>query len=73
MWTLKGKNGTLTISDRTDWIDAGPAFIGVGKWKVLRGTGAYASVTGLGRSAAVGMNHGNGAWPIRQDGVLTSS
>ena len=57
--------------ERLDWIDTGDAFIGVGTWKVVRGTGEYAGITGSGRSAHVGHNHGNGAWYIRHDGFLT--
>ena len=70
-WTLAGKRGSLTTRERLDWIDTGDAFIGVGTWKVVKSTGAYAKVTGGGRSASVGHNHGNGAWYIRHDGFLT--
>jgi len=70
-WTFTGKRGTLTTRERLDWIDTGDSFIGVGTWKVVRGTGKYAGVTGKGRSAHVGHNHGNGAWIIRHDGFLT--
>ena len=71
-WTLIGKRGSLTIKDRLEWLDTGDAFIGIGKWKVVRGTGEYATVTGGGGEAQVGHNHGNGAWYIRQDGFLTT-
>ena len=70
-WTLTGKHGSLTTRERNEWIDTGEAFIGLGKWKVVRGTGAYATATGGGRSASVGLNHGNGEWVIRTDGFLT--
>lgn len=70
-WTFSGKHGTLTTRERLDWIDTGDAFIGVGTWRVVRATGEYVGVTGNGRSAHVGQNHGNGAWIIRHDGFLT--
>ena len=71
VWTHSGKRGSLTIKERIEWIDAGDNFIGVGKWKVVRGTGEYAGVTGSGGTAETGTNHGNGKWVIRQDGFLT--
>ena len=71
VWTHSGKRGSLTIKERLEWIDAGDNFIGVGTWKVVRGTGAYAGVTGSGGTAETGTNHGNGKWVIRQDGFLT--
>ena len=70
-WTFTGKRGSVTTRERLDWIDTGDAFIGVGTWKVVRGTGEYAGITGSGRSAHVGHNHGNRAWYIRHDGFLT--
>ena len=70
-FTLKGKRGTLTIRERIDWTDTGDAFIGFGTWKVVSGTGEYAGVTGGGRTAHVGHNHGNGNWFIREEGYLT--
>jgi hypothetical protein len=69
-WTFTGRRGRLTTRERLDWIDTGDAFIGVGSWKVVKGSGEYAGVTGHGRSAHVGQNHGNGAWIIRHDGFL---
>jgi hypothetical protein len=70
-WSFRGRRGILTTRERLDWIDTGDAFIGVGTWKVVRGTGEYAGITGHGRSAHVGQNHGNGAWIIRHDGLVT--
>lgn len=70
-WTLTGKRGSLTTREHNDWIDTGDAFIGVGTWQVVKGSGAYAGITGNGRTAQVGHNHGNGAWIIRDDGFLT--
>ena len=70
-WTLTGKHGSLTTRERNEWLDTGEAFIGIGTWKVTKRTGAYAKLTGGGRSASVGLNHANGGWYIRQDGFLT--
>jgi hypothetical protein len=51
--TLTGKRGTLTIRAPAEWVDPGSGGCGVafGTWKVVRGTGEYAGVTGGGRSA----------------------
>jgi hypothetical protein len=70
-WTLKGKRGTLTIRERNEWVDAGQPYVGRGFWKIVRGTGAYAHVTGGGRSASAGLDRANGAWYARQEGYLT--
>jgi hypothetical protein len=53
--TFVGKRGTLVLRSRYTWIEAGgPYNIATGTWKVVRGTGQYASVAGAGRSAQVG-------------------
>ena len=57
--TLTGKRGTLTIRDRNEWVDVSnentrdgyPHGVGIGTWKVVRGTGQYAGVVGKGRMA----------------------
>lgn len=50
-----GKRGTLVLRSRFSWIEAGGAYnIATGTWKVVRGTGQYARVTGDGRIAQVG-------------------
>ena len=74
-WTLSGKRGTLTIRERAEWVDVGgdvdkdayPDSIGLGTWKVVRGTGQYANLAGGGRSAHEGLGH---AWIARFDGFL---
>lgn len=71
VWTLIGKRGGLTLREQLDWFDTGDAFIGIGTWRVVRGTGVYAGATGGGRSAHVGHDRGNGAWFVRQEGFLT--
>ncbi len=70
-FTLKGKRGTLTTQERNEWVDTGGPFVGMGTWKVVRGTGQYAGTVGGGRSAAAGLDRGNGDWYASQDGFLT--
>jgi len=70
-FVLEGKRGTLTTQERNEWVDAGGPFVGMGTWKVVRGTGQYAGVTGGGRNATAGLNRGNGAWYAREEGFLT--
>jgi hypothetical protein len=51
--TLAGKNGSLQLQFRIEWLNAGNKyFIGVGKWTVVRGTGAYERVSGAGHNAS---------------------
>src|SRR3990170_2328232 len=50
-----GKRGTLVLRSQWAWVEAGgPYNIATGTWKVVRGTGQYARVTGGGRIAQVG-------------------
>jgi hypothetical protein len=74
-YTLKGKRGSLSIRERTELVSVSnekvPGFdftpgVGIGTWKVVGGTGAYAKVTGGGRSG----NQGH-PWLVRQEGFLT--
>ncbi len=56
---LTGKRGTLVLRSQFAWIDAGGRYnIATGTWKVVRGTGQYARVTGSGQSATVGVTNG---------------
>jgi hypothetical protein len=51
--TYTGQRGTFVLRYRVEWVNAGNGYtVGTGAWKVIRGTGAYAGVTGEGRSAA---------------------
>ena len=69
-WEFTGKRGTLVLRSQFTWIEAGgPYNIATGTWKVVRGTGQYAGVTGGGRSAQVG---GPSGWLARYQGFLTS-
>ena len=74
-YTLKGKRGSLSIRERTEFVSVSnekvPGFdftpgVGIGTWKVVGGTGAYAKVTGGGRSGLQGQ-----PWLVRQEGFLT--
>jgi hypothetical protein len=71
-FTLKGKRGTLTTQERNNWVDTGGPFVGMGTWKVVRGTGQYAKIAGSGRSAAAGLDRGNGDWYASQEGLFTT-
>jgi hypothetical protein len=76
MWTFTGKRGTLVFRERSEWTDLGQDLdrdgfedsIGVGTWKVVRGTGPYAGISGGGRSAHLGQGR---TWGIRYEGFLT--
>ena len=72
-FTLKGKRGILTTQERNDWNNTGGPYVGVGTWKVVRGTGQYAKIVGGGRSAAAGLDQGNGKWYAAEEGFLTPS
>jgi hypothetical protein len=75
--TLTGKRGTLTIRTRNEWVDFARDAngdgqndgIGIGTWKVVRGTGQYAGIVGKGRSGHIGLGS---PWYGRYEGVLTA-
>ena len=75
-YTLKGKRGTMSIRERLEMVGVSnekvPGFdftpgVGIGTWKVVGGTGAYAKITGGGRSGQQGH-----PWLAQQEGFLTS-
>jgi hypothetical protein len=67
---LKGKLGSLVIRYRDEYVQAGNGYhVGIGTWKVVRGTGQYAHVTGGGRTGNVWLDRG--PWSSREEGVLT--
>jgi hypothetical protein len=76
--TWAGKRGSLTVRERTEWRDiaidgngdGNTDGVAVGTWKVVRGTGEYAGVTGGGGSAHAGLGN---PWNARLEGFLTSS
>jgi hypothetical protein len=67
--TCKGKRGSFVFRARIAHVDAGNGYqIGTGTWEVVRGTGAYAGITGGGRVAnATNMPR---PWTERRDGFL---
>lgn len=69
--TLKGKRGTLVIRYRSEWVEAGNGYgVATLTWKVVRGTGQYAGVTGGGRGASVWFERTDD-WSSRMEGFLT--
>jgi hypothetical protein len=67
-WTLSGKRGALTIRERNEWVDVGyDDGVAIGTWKVVRGAGQYAKLTGSGRSGHAGLGQ---PWYARYEGFL---
>jgi len=72
--TLKGLRGSVTMRFRVEYVDAGNRYVsGTGTWKVVRGTGQYAHITGGGRSGTVSRDvpPSRGPWSSRAEGFLT--
>lgn len=68
--TFEGKLGSLVTRHRAEWVDAGNGYnVAASTWKVVRGTGQYAGVTGGGRGGSVYLNRG--PWSSRDEGFLT--
>ena len=68
--TFKGKRGSLVVRYRSEWVDAGNGYsVSFDTWKVVRGTGQYAGVTGGGRGGSVSLERG--PWSTRDEGFLT--
>ena len=76
VWTFTGKGGKLVFRERNEWVDLGhdqnrdgwEDGIAIGTWKVVRGTGLYAGITGGGRSGHLGLGR---TWVARYEGFLT--
>jgi hypothetical protein len=70
-WTFTGKQGKLTIRERTEWVavELGEDSVALGTWKVVRGTGQYAGITGSGGSGHAGLGR---PWYARYEGFLNS-
>lgn len=67
--TEKGKRGSLVTRSRIEYVDAGNGYhVGTGTWKVVRGTGQYAQITGGGRRGDVYLD--SGPWSGRNEGFL---
>lgn len=70
VYTLKGKRGNFVIRARIEYVEAGNGYhVGVGTWKVVRGTGRYAQITGGGRIGSVWRD--SGPFSERREGFLT--
>jgi hypothetical protein len=77
LWTFAGKRGNLVFRERTEWVDLGhdgnrdglEDGIAIGTWKVVRGTGPYAGITGGGRSGHLGQGR---KWVARYEGFLAA-
>jgi hypothetical protein len=70
VYTLKGKRGNFVIRARIEYVEAGNGYhVGTGTWKVVRGTGQYAQITGGGRIGSVWLD--SGPFSERRDGYLT--
>jgi hypothetical protein len=68
--TLKGKRGSLVIRYHDEYVEAGNGYyVGTGTWKVVRGSGQYAGISGGGRTGNVSLERG--PWSSRQEGFLT--
>jgi hypothetical protein len=68
--TLRGKRGSLAMRYHSEYVDAGNGYhVGTGTWKVVRGTGQYAGISGGGRSGDVWLERG--PWSSRNEGFLT--
>lgn len=66
---LEGKRGTLVIRSRIEYVDAGNGYhVGIGTWRVVRGTGQYARIAGAGRRGDVYVDRG--PWSGRNEGFL---
>jgi hypothetical protein len=58
--TLIFKHGTLVARNQIGWVDLPDGLaVFTGTWKVIRGTGDYAGLSGGGRGAGVEMANGN--------------
>lgn len=67
--TLVGKHGTLVASNRMEFLDIrGGYSVITGAWKVIRGTGDYAQLSGGGRIAGIGLPNGTTKW--QREGFL---
>jgi len=69
--TFEGKRGSLVTRYRSEWVEAGNGYhVATSTWKVVRGTGQYAGVTGGGRGGSVWLQRTD-AWSSRDEGFLT--
>ena len=70
-WTLTGKLGTIVGRSQIGFVDLPDGWaVFTGTWKVIRGTGAYAGLSGGGRVAGVAL--ANGTTKAQFEGFLNS-
>jgi hypothetical protein len=68
--TLVGQRGTLVASNRMEFLDIrGGYSVFTGTWKVIRGTGDYAQLSGSGRIAGIVLPNGTTKW--QREGFLS--
>jgi hypothetical protein len=67
---LRGKHGTLRLTQRIESADAGSSFSAdTGSWVVIGGSGSYAALSGGGRLAGIAAPDGRVVY--RQEGYVT--
>ena len=67
----RGFNALSVIRWRIEWLDASNGYtVGASTWRVVRGTGAYADISGSGRRAASWLPRGPVSF--RAEGYLHS-
>ena len=60
-WTFTGKLGTIEGRNQVGFVDLPDGWaVFTGTWKVIRGTGAYAGLSGGGRGAGVALPNSTG-------------
>lgn len=77
VYTFTGKKGSLTIRERTEWVDISrnntiygyPPAVATGTWKVVRGTGQYTNLTGGGGSGHAGLGR---PWLAQHEGLVAA-
>ena len=70
-WTFTGKLGTIEGRNQVGFVDLPDGWaVFTGTWKVIRGTGAYAGLSGGGRVAGVSLANGN--TKAQFEGLLSS-
>jgi hypothetical protein len=70
-WTLTGKLGTIVGRNQIGFVDIPDGLaVFTGTWKVIRGTGVYAGLSGGGRVA--GVQFANGTAKAQFEGFLNS-
>jgi hypothetical protein len=70
--TYYGKRGTFALRIVVEWVDAGNGYsIGSGTWKIVKGTRAYAHLTGNGRLAVVSPTSGGADVTWQAEGYVS--